>query len=284
MSNYTRDLLSPSSLTEASTASDASSGLLITPTDELPGPPLYPHASHTPKYTDAFQNPRAVVRSDTVHTTTSALEALEEDIYRRRSRGYLEINSHRPTSHDISPHILSPPAATRYPRGLSNAPSPPPKESNQVGTNNHRRTKSTRELISMFETKDRDLLPSNNDAFSSSRRPPQYDHLRLPMLSPPGQRSQSKDHNRLALGSSNSMASSLNASVLSPSTSVSSVASGGTKIKNSFQSLLGVFSPAKRREKKRRKSMEEGGVQDGFVVDRKAVSLKSSSVSNSASF
>lgn len=278
MSNYTRHLLSPSSLTEASTASDASSGLLITPTDELSSPPLYSRARHTSKYSDAFQDPRSVVRSDIVHTT-SALEALAEDIYQRRSRGSHEINPYR-SSRDTAPHILSQPATTRYPQGLSNAPNPPPKEPNQIGTNNHRRTKSTRELISIFETKDRDLLPPTNDSMSSTQRAPQYDHLRLPMLSPPGQKPQSKDRNRLELGPSNSMASSLNASVLSPSTSVSSVASGGTKIKNSFQSLLGVFSPAKRREKKRRKSMEEGGAQDGFVVDRKAVSLKSSSVSN----
>lgn len=296
--------------------------------------------------------------SDTVGRVyrTTALDALEEDIYLRRKKssgGNVNISDYASPSSSSSAH---PPTGKmrHYTRSLreteGSAPTPPPKDLyldpsnlrspasqyspmvNDTPKGNHRRTLSARELIKVFDQADAQLLPPDNGSprraavsrsarsnhrtarsspvspparprphssytveaqlaipsweFSSPRTPPKQTRLLSPLsFSSPRKKSKPLLHNFSSTGAgtnthgSSSSLNSMMAAVLAPSSSSGS-GSMGTSVKNGFQSLLGVFSPAARRRKKR--STENLGdlAEEGFVVDRsgRGIALSVSSV------
>lgn len=326
MSSYhtDNDHLSPSSseLTHDQSSSP-SSGVLITPTDEIST--LSYARFNTPDKTISTTANGDNTRRETNQRIfrTTALDALEQDIYLRRQQSLEE---------SLSAELWETRRNGAHSLDISYAPTPPPKDSfyspdSQLSGSdsprhikgNHRRTRSARELIKVFEEKDSQLLPSENDysrsrnnnirspasasSTSSSSRPnprprsaqsaqlrreppvPQTPPRQFRLLSPhpfPSPRRKSKPLDRLggtSVGSSVSL-NSMMASVLSPSGSSGSTG-GMATVKNSFQSLLGVFSPARRKKKRSVEELSEVA-EEGFVVDRtgKGIALSKSSVSD----
>lgn len=335
----------------------SSSGALITPSDELPELSYHEAPKAQPNLRTAIYDANEDKHEITGRVfRTTALDALEEDIYLRRqksSAGNIHVYDYTSPSSSSSRH---------YTRSLRerevSAPTPPPKDlyldpSNlrspasqyspmptHAPNGNHRRTLSARELIKVFDHADAQLLPSDNDfprratvsqsarsnnkptrsspvspiptrphssyaaktppiptaapreppvsnptIVASPRTPPKQTRLLSP-LSFTSPRQKSKPLDKLSIGgttsTTNGSSSSLNsmmAAVLAPSSSSGSGGMGAS-VKNGFQSLLGVFSPAARRRKKRSTEHLDDLAEEGFVVDRsgRGISLRVSSV------
>lgn len=358
--------VSPDQMHNASSygPSETSSAALITPSDEHPilsyesTLKAQPHQRSSAYEANQDKQDSEVTDSDAVGRVyrTTALDALEEDIYLRRQKssgGHVNVSDYTSPSNSSSSH---PPLGKvrHYTRSLretkGSPPTPPPKDLyldvsnlrspasqyspvvNDTPKGNHRRTLSARELIKVFDQADARLLPPDNGSprraavsrlarsnhrtarsspvspaghtrphssytvevsptitsweSSSPRTPPKQTRLLSPLsFSSPRKKSKPLLHNFSSTGAgtnthgSSSSLNSMMAAVLAPSSSSGS-GGMGTSVKNGFQSLLGVFSPAARRRKKRSMENLEDLAEEGFVVDRsgRGIALSVSSV------
>lgn len=247
---------------------------------------------------------------------TNALDALEQDIYVRRQpslgrtgsspSGIKEIRHRTRSLRGEELLAPTPPPKdfdAKHPFNISSPASRSSAPVNATTAGNHRRTLSAKELIKVFEQADAQLLPPENgyQAARNNRKdverrshpshaPPSKPPVPIPQT-PPKQirllsplsfsspRKKPKPLEKLPSGGSSTSLNSMMAAVLAPSNSSGSGGMGAS-VKNGFQSLLGVFSPAR---KKKKRSMEELGdvAEEGFVVARnsKGIVMSGSSVS-----